>query len=47
MNRAITGVGYGGQRLFVIPEKGLVGTIFTGNYGTGPKRVSEQVLREA
>jgi CubicO group peptidase (beta-lactamase class C family) len=42
--KAITGVGYGGQRLFVIPAKDLVVTIFAGNYGTGLWRVSEQVL---
>jgi CubicO group peptidase (beta-lactamase class C family) len=44
--KAITGVGYGGQRLFVIPAKDLVVTIFAGNYGTGLWRVSEQVLAE-
>ncbi len=43
---AITGVGYGGQRLFVIPQMDVVVTIFAGNYGTGLHRVSEQVLAE-
>jgi CubicO group peptidase (beta-lactamase class C family) len=43
---AIAGVGYGGQRLFVIPEKDMVVTIFAGNYGNGLWRVSEQVLAE-
>ena len=43
---AIAGVGYGGQRLFVIPEKDLVVTIFAGNYGNGIVRMSEQVLAE-
>jgi CubicO group peptidase (beta-lactamase class C family) len=32
---AITGVGYGGQRLFIVPEKKLVVTVFAGNYN-GP-----------
>jgi CubicO group peptidase (beta-lactamase class C family) len=43
---AITGVGYGGQRLFIVPERDLVVTIFAGNYGTGLWRVSEQVMAE-
>ncbi|MDH3858047.1 MAG: beta-lactamase family protein, partial [Gammaproteobacteria bacterium] len=43
---AITGVGYGGQRLFIIPDKKLVVTIFAGNYGNGIWRMSEQVLAE-
>ena len=43
---ALAGVGYGGQRLFVIPEKDLVVTIFAGNYGNGIVRMSEQVLAE-
>ncbi|MBT8437655.1 MAG: beta-lactamase family protein [Gammaproteobacteria bacterium] len=43
---AITAVGYGGQRLFVIPEKKLAVTIFAGNYGNGIWRMSEQVLAE-
>ena len=41
---AITGVGYGGQRLFVVPEKKLVVTVFAGNYGTGIWRMSERVM---
>ena len=43
---ALAGVGFGGQRLFVIPEKDMVVTIFAGNYGNGLHRVSEQVLAE-
>ena len=43
---AISGVGYGGQRLFVIPERKLVVTIFAGNYGASLRRMSEQVLVE-
>jgi CubicO group peptidase (beta-lactamase class C family) len=43
---AISGVGYGGQRLYVIPEKDMVVTIFAGNYGNGIWRMSEQVLAE-
>ena len=41
---AITGVGYGGQRLFVVPQHKLVLTIFAGNYDTGYWRVSESIL---
>ena len=43
---AIAAVGHGGQRLFIIPEKELVVTIFAGNFGNGLYRVSEQVLAE-
>jgi len=43
---AIVGVGYGGQRLFVIPHKDMIVTIFAGNYGNGIWRMSEQVLAE-
>lgn len=43
---AITGVGLGGQRLFIVPERDLVVTIFAGNYDTGLHRVSEQVMAE-
>jgi CubicO group peptidase (beta-lactamase class C family) len=43
---ALAGVGYGGQRLFIIPEKDMVVTIFAGNYGNGIWRMSEQVLAE-
>lgn len=41
---AITGVGYGGQRLFIVPEKKLSVTVFAGNYGTGNWRMSERVM---
>jgi CubicO group peptidase (beta-lactamase class C family) len=43
---AITGLGYGGQRLYIVPERDLVVTIFSGNYGNGLWRVSEQVMAE-
>jgi CubicO group peptidase (beta-lactamase class C family) len=43
---AISGVGYGGQRLFVIPKHKLVVTIFAGNYGTGKWRISEDILTD-
>ena len=43
---ALTGVGYGGQRLFVIPGRDIVVTIFAGNYGSGHYRVSEAILAE-
>ena len=41
---AITGVGYGSQRLFIIPEKNLSVTVFAGNYGRGPWRISTLVM---
>ena len=43
---AIAGVGYGGQRLIVIPERKLVVTIFAGNYARGKGSISEEVLLE-
>ena len=43
---AIVGVGYGGQRLFIVPEHDLVVTVFAGNYGKGPCCVSERLLAE-
>ena len=42
----ITGVGYGGQSLFVVPEKGLVVTVFAGNYGKGNWTMPEEILAE-
>ena len=41
---SITGVGYGGQRVFVIPDKKLVVTVFAGNYGTGAWKMSEYLM---
>lgn len=41
---AVTGVGYGGQRLFVIAGKKLVVTVFAGNYGTGIREMSERAM---
>ena len=43
---AVTAVGYGGQRVFVIPGKNMVVTILAGNYGNGIWRMSEQVVAE-
>jgi CubicO group peptidase (beta-lactamase class C family) len=42
----IAGVGYGGQRLFVVPEKKLVITIYAGNYGSGDWKMPETILSE-
>ena len=41
---AITGVGYGSQRLFVIPQRDLAITVFAGNYNQGPWRISTLVM---
>ncbi len=41
---AITAVGYGGQRMFVIPEHDLVVTIFSGNYGSTDWWKSERLM---
>lgn len=43
---AVTGVGYGGQRVFVVRERRIVVTVMGGNYGTGLWHVSEDILRE-
>jgi CubicO group peptidase (beta-lactamase class C family) len=40
---SITGVGLGGQRVFVISEKKLAITVFAGNYSTGIWKMSEHV----
>ncbi len=42
---SITGVGHGGQRLFVIPEDKLVVTIFAGNYGSRDWTISERAMK--
>ena len=41
---AIAGVGYGGQRLFVVPEKKLGVTVFAGNYGGPDYSMGEWLL---
>jgi CubicO group peptidase (beta-lactamase class C family) len=41
---AITGVGYGGQRLFIVPEKKLVVTVFAGNYNNPHYSMAEWLL---
>ena len=41
---AVTAVGYGGQRLFILPQRKLVLTLFAGNYGNGIHGVGEQIL---
>ena len=41
---AIVGVGYGGQRLFVVPEKKLAVTVFAGNYGGPDYSMGEWLL---
>ena len=43
---AIAGTGYGGQKLFAIPEKRLAVTIFGGNYGKGNWSMPEDILAE-
>lgn len=43
---AIVGVGYGGQRVYIVPEKKLVVTIFGANYRSGFFRVSQNVFAE-
>ena len=37
---AVSGVGYGGQRLMIVPELELVVTVFAGNYFGGGSRIS-------
>jgi len=41
---AVTAVGYGGQRIFILPQHKLVLTLFAGNYGNGIHGVGERVL---
>ncbi len=41
---AICAIGFGSQRLCVVPAKKLVVTVFAGNYGTGGRTVSDRVL---
>ena len=43
---AITGVGYGGQKLFVVPSRKLVVTVMAGNYGKGNWHMPEAILAE-
>ena len=42
----ITGVGYGGQNLFVVPNKQLVVTVLAGTYGKGGWTMPEEILAE-
>ena len=44
--KLITGVGYGGQKLFVIPGRNMVVTIFAGNYGLGNWDMTENLLHD-
>ncbi len=41
---AVSGVGYGGQRLMIVPELELVVTVFAGNYFGGGSRTTDEVL---
>ena len=41
---AVAGVGLGGQRIFILPERRMTVTVFAGNYKTGKWRVSERLL---
>lgn len=41
----ITGVGHGGQRLFIVPKDRLVITVFAGNYNSRDWMVSERVMK--
>ena len=41
---AIAGVGKGGQRLFIVPEKKLVVTVFAGNYNNPHYSMGEWLL---
>jgi CubicO group peptidase (beta-lactamase class C family) len=43
---ALAGLGYGGQRLFILPKEKLAITIFAGNYGKGNWIMPEQILSE-
>jgi CubicO group peptidase (beta-lactamase class C family) len=42
----VTGTGYGGQNLFIVPEKKLVVTVFAGTYGKGDWTMPENILAE-
>ncbi len=42
----VTGTGYGGQNLFVVPERNLVVTVFAGTYGQGGWTMPENILAE-
>ncbi len=42
---AVTGVGHGGQRLFVIPKDRLVVTIYAGNYRSTDWMISERTMK--
>jgi CubicO group peptidase (beta-lactamase class C family) len=41
---ALAGLGYGGQRLFILPKEKLAIAIFAGNYGKGNWKMPEQIL---
>ena len=43
---AIAGVGYGGQRLFIVPQLDLAVTVFAGNYGKRDWQMPERILSE-
>ncbi len=43
---AVTGVGYGGQRLFVVPQRKIVVTVLAGRYRMWVKPLPEDILLE-